>query len=102
MVSHILSILNIQEVQIYLWTDSIVTYTWISHHPSRWKDFVHNRVVFIQENLPQAHWRFIPGCDNPADLATRGLNPSQLNEHPEWWKGPKWLSQPSNAWPKNP
>jgi len=80
---------------MFLWTDSKVTLTWINNHPSRWKDFVHNRVCFNQETLPQAKWRYVPGDENPADLATRGFTPEQLAEKPLWWNGPLWLSKPS-------
>lgn len=36
---------------IHLWTDSSIVLTWLNHHPSRWKNFIHNRVCFIQEAL---------------------------------------------------
>lgn len=47
-----------------------------------------NRVYHVQEKLPQALWNFIPGTENPADLATRGLTPSKLSELPSWWVRP--------------
>nr|XP_012235059.1 PREDICTED: uncharacterized protein LOC105679561 [Linepithema humile] len=78
LVSQVLRVLQKEALKIYLWTDSSITLTWISNHPSRWKDFVHNRVCFIQETLPSASWNFVPGTENPADLATRGITPSQL------------------------
>ncbi|XP_011883956.1 PREDICTED: uncharacterized protein LOC105571094 [Vollenhovia emeryi] len=87
---------------IYLWTDSAITYTWINNHPSRWKDYVHNRVRFIQETLPQAIWKFVPGTDNPADCGTRGLSPNQLANHSIWWTGPSWLLQEPSSWPHPP
>ncbi|XP_039307877.1 uncharacterized protein LOC120358265 [Solenopsis invicta] len=99
LVSHILNVFTFPNIPIFLWTDSSITYTWISNHPSRWKDFVQNRVSFIQDTLPQAKWRFVPGTENPADLATRGLTPSQLAELPIWWTGPLWLLQASEEWP---
>ena len=37
--------------------------------------------------------------DNPADCATRGLYPSQLVDHCQWWQGPEWLRQPESQWP---
>ncbi|XP_067205334.1 uncharacterized protein [Linepithema humile] len=73
---------------VFLWTDSAVVYTWINNHPSRWKEFVQNRVCHIQETLLRAIWKFIPGVDNPADCATRGLTPAQLDKHTLWWSGP--------------
>ncbi|XP_012539662.1 uncharacterized protein LOC105838537 [Monomorium pharaonis] len=68
--SHILKVLELESIPVYLWTDSAITYT------------------------------FVPGNENPADLATRGLTPIQLSEHPTWWAGPPWLSQISAKRPQ--
>ncbi|XP_063994400.1 uncharacterized protein LOC135171756 [Diachasmimorpha longicaudata] len=87
--------------ETYLWSDSSVALAWINSHPSRWKEFVHNRVTKIQEELPTAVWRHVGGIYNPADCASRGISPSQLNEHHLWWKGPDWLAKPSSDWPQN-
>jgi len=102
LVKHLLNLLDGDNVPIYLWTDSTVAYTWITNHPSRWKDFVHNRVCYIQDSLPQAQWRFVSGLENPADLATRGLTPIQLSTKGSWWTGPSWLSEPPHCWPQRP
>lgn len=91
--------LDLRDVSIFLWTDSSVTLTWLSAHPSRWKDFVRNRVVNIQETLPRATWRFVPGKDNPADCASRGIKVEHLKTHYLWWNGPEWLRLPSSQWP---
>jgi len=98
-VKRLIQTLNSIVPEIFLWTDSQVTLTWINNHPSRWKEFVHNRVCIIQETLPQAKWNFVAGYDNPADLATRGLTPKQLKEKILWWNGPSWLSKISSEWP---
>ncbi|XP_043277806.1 uncharacterized protein [Venturia canescens] len=68
-------------------------------HKFPWKEFVHNRVCLIQETLPTAQWRLIPGKMNPADCATRGLTPEQLSTHELWWSGPDWLKQSEPHWP---
>ncbi|XP_011859350.1 PREDICTED: uncharacterized protein LOC105556848 [Vollenhovia emeryi] len=65
LVTRILLVWKLKGPSIYLWTDSALTYTWINNHPSRWKDYIHNRVCFIQESLPHAIWRFVPGTENP-------------------------------------
>lgn len=51
----------------------------------KWKDFVSNRVSFIQETEPSAQWRFVPGIENPADGASRGITLKLLNSHNMWW-----------------
>ncbi|XP_077282090.1 uncharacterized protein LOC143908342 [Temnothorax americanus] len=100
LMTHIQKVLDLSDVPVHLWTDSSVTLYWITTHPSRWKDFVRNRVTAIQEMLPQGSWHFIPGKQNPADCASRGLTPEQLINHNLWWNGPSWLSEPSSLWPK--
>ncbi|XP_043496451.1 uncharacterized protein LOC122520450 [Polistes fuscatus] len=52
---------------IHLWTDSQVTPKWIKVHPSKWKDYVRNRVIKIQDRTKAAHWRHVPGTSNPDD-----------------------------------
>ncbi|XP_072761228.1 uncharacterized protein [Anoplolepis gracilipes] len=101
LVFRVLHILKFKHVHVSLWTDSAVVFTWIYNHPSRWKDFVYNRVCNIHETLPQAVWRFVP-VDNPADCAIRGLTSNQLFNHTIWWAGPPWLSQHISTWPQEP
>ncbi|XP_011883953.1 PREDICTED: uncharacterized protein LOC105571092 [Vollenhovia emeryi] len=96
----VLQVLEIKGIRVFGWLDSSVAYTWITNPPSRWKEFVQNRVYLIQDQLPQASWGLIPGNENPADLATRGITPSQLLNCSTWWTGPHWLSQHESTWPK--
>ncbi|XP_011700179.1 PREDICTED: uncharacterized protein LOC105457283 [Wasmannia auropunctata] len=44
-------------------------------------------------------WHHVPGQDNPADCASRGLSPGELVTHPLWWKGPPWLLAEPSSWP---
>ncbi|XP_025264482.1 uncharacterized protein LOC105257606 [Camponotus floridanus] len=84
---------------LHLWTDSTVALGWIRGHPSRWQTYVTNRVSEIQRTTPQAAWHHVPGQDNPADCASRGLSPKELLGHPLWWQGPPWLRLEAAAWP---
>lgn len=81
LVRHTVKALGLTNVSSFCWTDSSVTLTWITSPPSRWKDFVRNRVEAIQDALLQASWRFVPGKENLADCASRGLRPEQLAKH---------------------
>ncbi|XP_029171108.1 uncharacterized protein LOC114940554 [Nylanderia fulva] len=98
---HIKQTLDLATSDTYLWSDSTVTLQWIRGHSSRWKTFVANRVAHIQTQLPNAQWRHVAGRDNPADCASRGINPSELINHALWWTGPTWLSQHESAWPNS-
>ncbi|CAB0036794.1 unnamed protein product [Trichogramma brassicae] len=96
---HILDTFHFHVHSTHLWTDSQVTLTWIKSHASRWKDFVRNRVAHIQELVPSAQWRHVPGSLNPADCASRGVTVEQLSEHNLWWHGPQWLLESEERWP---
>ncbi|GFX58964.1 integrase catalytic domain-containing protein [Trichonephila clavipes] len=78
------------------WTDSTITLTWLKTEPYRWQPFVANRVSKIQTTIPSVEWCHVSGIENPADLGTRGLLPSQLVAHDQWIHGPLWLNQPMN------
>ncbi|XP_034938590.1 uncharacterized protein [Chelonus insularis] len=86
---------------IHLWTDSLITHSWINSNAGRWKDFVRNRVVQIQELVADAHWHHISGKENPADCASRGITANQLKDHSLWWRGPTWLAENQENWPVN-
>ncbi|XP_071576020.1 uncharacterized protein [Temnothorax nylanderi] len=101
LMQYVQATLKLNVTAIHLWTDSVVTLTWIKSHASRWKDFVKNRVSQIQDLTAKAHWRYVPGTSNPADCASRGLTTSQLQSHSLWWTGPPWILTPE-AWPSQP
>ncbi|XP_029171383.1 uncharacterized protein LOC114940808 [Nylanderia fulva] len=69
---------------LFTWSDSTVTLGWIRGHPSTWATYVANRVSEIQTLIPDAHWHHVPGRENPADCASRGLYPGELVDHPLW------------------
>jgi hypothetical protein len=96
---HIRASLSLSTASVHLWSDSNVTLHWIRGHASRWKTYVANRVSQIQLLLPEAQWRHVPGRDNPADCASRGITPSELIDHRLWWTGPAWLSEDEDRWP---
>lgn len=80
---------NVTDIHVY--TDSTIVLGWLAGHPSRWSTFVANRVAEIQETLPAPCWQHVKSQDNPADLASRGLNPAELPNATLWWQGPPWL-----------
>ena len=86
---------------VHTWSDSKVVLDWLRRHPSCCKTFVANRVSYIQTELPTALWHHVPSEDNPAHLATHGVNPKELRSSHLWWSGPGWLSGPSSAWPES-
>lgn len=97
-ISHMKKTLDLNEAPVHLWTDSTVALAYIRGDVRRWADYVHNRVVKIKE-LSNSHWHHVPGKENPADYASRGLSPRQLQGAALWWNGPEWLSKHSTSWP---
>jgi len=81
--------LNMKIDESYLWTDSSILLTWIQCPPNRWKTFVGNRVATIQEETASASWRHMRSQSNPADLVSRGVEPTTLSTSTLWWKGPQ-------------
>ncbi|XP_062714021.1 uncharacterized protein LOC134290831 [Aedes albopictus] len=87
------------EAQTFFWSDSTIVLHWLSATPSRWKTFVANRVLEVQHATVGGLWAHVPGCENPADIISRGMDPEQLKTTNSWWHGPDWLSKSSRFWP---
>lgn len=88
--------------QKVIWTDSTVVLGWINAQPNLLKAFVANRVIEINELTQGFTWRHVPTHLNPADLASRGVDPQRLQFEPLWWEGPSFLKEGSSAWPQHP
>ena len=54
----------------------------------------------IQTLTQPAEWRFVPGDQNVADLATRS-NTERKNYEKLWIEGPDFLKETENHWPKD-
>ena len=89
--------LNIQST-IY-WTDSEIVLHYLKNEKRRFQTFVANRVEEIRENSRPEEWKHVPGKLNPADDASRGINPSELVLNHRWLRGPEFLWQPESSWP---
>ncbi|XP_070518846.1 uncharacterized protein [Cardiocondyla obscurior] len=90
---------TLAQVPVQCWCDSSIVLAWLRQHPSKWKQFIANRVSEIQTLLPDTEWRHVLSESNPADLLSRGKPASELMNLEIWWKGPTWLKQSSNYWP---
>ncbi|XP_044575258.1 uncharacterized protein LOC123259058 [Cotesia glomerata] len=99
LILHVKEVQSLENVRINLWTDSALTLAWIKSPATRWKTFIRNKVGKIQETLRDISWKFIPGKQNPADCASRGIPTLKLKQHALWWHGPTWLHEPESSWP---
>ncbi|XP_043475868.1 uncharacterized protein LOC122507308 [Leptopilina heterotoma] len=86
-------------IPIQCWTDSTIVLSWLNKHPSHWHTYVANRISEIQTLLPDHQWRHTSSQSNPADLASRGVQPQELIKSNLWWNGPEWLSLSETHWP---
>ena len=71
---------------------------WIENR-KEWKQFVQHKVNEILTQTSKDQWKHVPGKENPADLGTRGADPSQLKNSKLWSFGPAWLRKDEKEWP---
>ena len=83
--------IQIIDVPKYLYSDSLISLSWIRGNPSNFKTWVSNRISKITEISLINQWYFCAGIHNPADLASRGCLGDNLINHPMWLNGPEWL-----------
>ena len=79
-----------------VWTDSQCVLHWLQSNKPL-PVFVENRLKEIKSHKRMS-FKYVPTQENPADLATRGKSPSEL-QCSIWWNGPTWLSNPQEKWP---
>ena len=84
----------------HAWTDSTIVLQWLDGSPRRFKTYVGNRVSTTIDLVPPNRWHHVNGCENPADCGSRGLFPSELVHHTQWWDGPTWLRMHPDNWPQ--
>ena len=87
----ILEELDVSEVQLYFWTDSMTVLRYLRNVSTRFKTFVAHRVQLIQDLTDVSSWNYVPSEKNPADLASRGLSPADDEKLGFWLDGPEFL-----------
>ena len=93
------------ELSLYLnpstfWIDSEIVMGYISNEKTRFNVFVSNRLSIIRRNTTVEQWRHVPGQENPADVASRGCMPTDL-QNEEWFTGPRFLRTHKSEWKNN-
>lgn len=91
--------LNLKNTPTYLWTDSEIVLAWINSKSSSYQTFVANRISAIQELSIAEQWRHVKSKENPADIISRGLSPSNLAASTLWFYGPIFLHGREELWP---
>ena len=67
--------LNLQNIAESFWKYSLVVLAYIRSNTKRFKFFMANRLQNIQEHSDVNQWNYVKGKGNPADDASRGLDP---------------------------
>ncbi|XP_063918637.1 uncharacterized protein LOC135134000 [Zophobas morio] len=86
----IINTLDICVGKIYLWSDSMITLSWIAAEPKRWEPFVAHRVAAIQEMTKREQWHYVNSQQNPADIITRAF---LLKDSSHWPKPPSHVTE---------
>ena len=81
------------KVKHFYYSDSKAVLGYIANSSKRFHMFVANRVSEIRDLSAVESWRHVVGESNPADLASRGLMPSEIFAS-SWFTGPSFLWQP--------
>ncbi|KAK3752635.1 hypothetical protein QZH41_000499 [Actinostola sp. cb2023] len=91
-VRRILSEIDLEIHEVTFYTDSKVVLGYIHNESRRFYTYVANRVQIIRSVSKPDQWKFVETTNNPADLATRGIDASRLKET-QWLEGPDFLKQ---------
>lgn len=84
---------------IFIFSDSTVALCWVTSSPHKFHTYIANRISDFQTTSPSQNVYHVPGVENPADLVSRGLLPSQILNNDLWFHGPPWMSSPLADWP---
>jgi hypothetical protein len=83
-------------------TDSTTVLHYINNERKRYPVFVSNRVRQIRDFSSPTQWKYVNTKENPADIASRGVDDSTISSLSTWLNGPKFLHEQDIHWPKQP
>lgn len=83
----------------HFWCDSKIVLGWLSLPSNKLGTFVSHRVAEVNELCCNARWMYVPSSCNPADLASRGVYPDEVQSLSLWWEGPAFLTLSVEHWP---
>ncbi|KAL0829434.1 hypothetical protein ABMA28_004206 [Loxostege sticticalis] len=101
MLNHLKTLLQIEDENVFAWSDSTIVLAWLRKTPSAWTTFVANRTSEILTLTNSSQWSHIDSANNPADVASRGLSPIDLQSSELWWEGPAFLKEPTVSFDRN-
>ena len=87
--------LDVAELKVFYWTDSMTVLRYLRNVSTSFKTFVAHRVQQIQDITDINSWNYVPTDKNPADLASRGMSPEDEPKMDLWVNGPQFLKENS-------
>lgn len=92
--------LDYEKLQDLYWTDSKVVLGFIGNESRRFHVYVANRVQFIRDHTSPEQWQYVESGSNPADEGSRGVNAKEFMQKSQWIRGPEFLWQTEDQWPR--
>ncbi|KAF8791557.1 hypothetical protein HNY73_006404 [Argiope bruennichi] len=83
--------MDITSVSYY--SDSTIVLSWMRKESRDLKTFVAIRVAITQESTEMNQWHHVPSEQNPADVISRALDPTRMQQSDFWWFGPTFLQE---------
>lgn len=98
--NYLLSNLQCQVTNTYVWTDNLPCITWIKNNKSNIV-YVKNRVgeILDLQETTGLYLNHVRTKENPADMLSRGMTVKNLSKGTLWKQGPDWLRNKAE-WPK--
>ncbi|XP_065089784.1 uncharacterized protein LOC135710976 [Ochlerotatus camptorhynchus] len=93
LVTSVLKAIDMEVDKVVLWCDSQIVLCWLNKSHASLEVFVGSRVREINQLTHEYEWRYVSTNHNPADLASRGVTPSDLQHSNLWWNGPVMLQR---------
>ena len=94
--------LNIPTEDVTIWSDSKTALQWLRMDSNTLLLIVHNYCEKTKALFPIEQIRWVPGPENPADVATRPKSVPELVNLTNWTKGPDFLMDSPSEWPTLP
>ena len=89
----ILDELDVSDISVHFWTDSMTVLRYLRNVSIRFKIFVAHCEQQIQDGSDVNAWNYVPSEKNPADLASRGVNPNKDDKLKFWLEGPQFMRE---------
>ena len=93
---------NLPNWKSTFWIDSTAMLQMIVNANERFPVFVANRLTKSEEHTTSNQWRYVPSKENPAGLATRGIETKSFISKTFWFVGPKFLLEREDLRPQPP